>query len=231
MKLLTTSNTKIKKGETYGYVTNGIHLSPSTKSGYNTCRWSSIGCAASCLDTSGLGIMSNVQASRIKKTQFFFRDKVAFMTLLLKEVRAAVKSAEKKGMIPCFRFNLTSDLPWEKIKIEGKSIMEHFPTCQFYDYTKGVDRMSAFLAGEFPPNYHLTFSRSEDNEALVDAVLASGGNVAAVFRGSLPTTWKGKPVVSGDESDLRFLDPKGVIVGLVEKGMAKKDETGFVIEP
>jgi hypothetical protein len=30
---------------------------------------------------------------------------------------------------------------------------------------------------------------------------------------------------------LRFLDPRGVIVGLVEKGMAKKDATGFVLEP
>jgi hypothetical protein len=77
----------------------------------------------------------------------------------------------------------------------------------------------------------LTFSRSESNEALVDAVLASGGNVAVVFRGELPASWKGKRVVSGDESDLRFNDPQNVIVGLVEKGKAKKDATGFVLEP
>jgi len=37
--------------------------------------------------------------------------------------------------------------------------------------------------------------------------------------------------VSGDETDLRFLDKKGVVVGLTEKGLAKKDETGFVVEP
>jgi hypothetical protein len=88
-----------------------------------------------------------------------------------------------------------------------------------------------FLTGELPSNYHLTFSRSESNESLVDAVLASGGNVAVVFRGELPASWKGKRVVSGDESDLRFNDPQNVIVGLVEKGKAKKDSSGFVVEP
>jgi hypothetical protein len=39
------------------------------------------------------------------------------------------------------------------------------------------------------------------------------------------------PVFNGDESDLRFLDPKGVIVGLYAKGKAKKDNTGFVKIP
>ena len=34
----------------------------------------------------------------------------------------------------------------------------------------------------------------------------------------------------GDESDLRFLDKQGVVVGLIEKGLAKKDSTGFVKE-
>jgi hypothetical protein len=38
-------------------------------------------------------------------------------------------------------------------------------------------------------------------------------------------------VINGDETDLRFLDGKQKVVGLVEKGRAKKDESGFVIEP
>ena len=38
-------------------------------------------------------------------------------------------------------------------------------------------------------------------------------------------------VLEFDESDLRFLDPKGVIVGLYAKGRAKKDESGFVKYP
>lgn len=91
--------------------------------------------------------------------------------------------------------------------------------------------MTAFLAGELPANYHLTFSRSETNQKIADSILASGGNVAAVFRKVLPSSFSGVVVVNGDETDLRFLDPKGVIVGLVEKGLAKKDSTGFVLEP
>jgi hypothetical protein len=60
---------------------------------------------------------------------------------------------------------------------------------------------------------------------------ASGGNVAVVFRDHLPDEWLGIEVLDGDENDLRFKDKKGCIVGLVEKGLAKKDETGFVVEP
>jgi hypothetical protein len=47
----------------------------------------------------------------------------------------------------------------------------------------------------------------------------------------MPDTYNGRPVFNGDESDLRFLDPKGVIVGLYAKGKAKKDTTGFVKYP
>ena len=78
-------------------------------------------------------------------------------------------------------------------------------------------------------NYHLTFSRSESNQAHCEIIAKLGGNVACVFRNELPSTWQGKRVINGDESDLRFRDPKGCIVGLVEKGRAKKDETGFVL--
>jgi len=46
----------------------------------------------------------------------------------------------------------------------------------------------------------------------------------------LPKTWQGREVIDGDETDLRFLDGQNKIVGLVEKGLAKKDETGFVLE-
>ena len=104
-----------------------------------------------------------------------------------------------------------------------------FPDCQFYDYTKTPERMTAFLAGEMPENYHLTFSRSENNGAIAESILKSGGSVAMVFRKSLPTQYLGAEVVNGDETDLRFLDGKGKIVGLVEKGKAKKDDSGFVI--
>jgi hypothetical protein len=231
MKLLTTANTKIKKGEKKGFMSFGVHLAPSKLSGYNVCDSASKGCAAACLNLSGMGIYSNVQRARIAKTKLFFKDKPLFMSMLWKEITAGIKKAAKNGMQPCFRLNLTSDLPWEKIKFDGQSVMEAFPNVQFYDYCKSPERMTKFVNGEMPANYHLTFSRSETNGALALAFLKSGGNVAMVFRKSLPATYFGHEVIDGDETDLRFLDGSGKIIGLKEKGLAKKDLTGFVLEP
>ena len=233
MKLLNKGNAKTLKGEVLGYRTFGLHLSPANKSGFNVCQWSSAGCRAACLDTAGRGCMSNVQTSRINKTKRFFKDNFGFMSDLRTEIAKAIISAGKKKMIPCFRLNLTSDIPWENVRKGSKTnIIEEFPNVNFYDYTKGFYRMRAWLDGKMPDNYHLTFSRSEEtSDYKMKTILALGGNVAVVFRGSLPKTYLGYPVVNGDENDLRFKDPKGVIVGLVEKGLAKKDETGFVVEP
>jgi hypothetical protein len=107
-------------------------------------------------------------------------------------------------------------------------IMQEFPEVPFYDYTPNRQRMLDYLAGKLPSNYSLTFSRKEDNETACEEILARGGNIAAVFKES-PTTWKGIPCFNGDESDLRFLDPKNSIVALKAKGKAKKDTSGFVI--
>ncbi len=229
MKLLNSGNSKTRKGEAKGYITYGMHLSPSNKSGFNVCANASEGCKAACLDTAGRGIMANVQTARVKKTLFFFRDRQAFLDMLWKEVESSIKSATRKDMTPCFRLNLTSDLPWHKIKNAGETILEEFDGVQFYDYTPDPKRFSSYVSGELPSNYHLTFSRKEDNELLCDALFESGGNIAAVFRNQLPKSWKGRRVIDGDEDDLRFLDPENVVVGLVEKGLAKKDDTGFVI--
>ena len=231
-KILNTGNTKTAKGEKFGWKTFGIHLAPSKLSGYNVCKWASKGCSMACLNLSGMGTFSNVQEARIKKTKWFFEDKQGFLAKLAKEIQNAIKSSAKKDLFPCFRLNLTSDIPWEKVRYKGKSIIDWFPTVQFYDYTKSVERMSEFLRGGLPKNYHLTLSRSEEsNELELVSVLKSGGNVAIVFRGELPKTWNGFEVINGDESDVRFMDKKGVVVGLIEKGLAKKDETGFVLEP
>ena len=229
--LLTSGNAKILKGEKLGYITKGIHLAPANLSGYETCRWRSKGCTMSCLNTAGRGQMNSIQDSRIAKTKLFFEQRLDFLAKLSKEITSTIKSAKKKEMKAVFRPNLTSDLMWEDIKFEdGETILDKFPETQFYDYTKSFGRMAQFINGELPSNYHLTFSASENNQKLVEMVLQMGGNVAVVFRNQLPKTWKGLEVINGDENDLRFLDKKGVIVGLIEKGMAKKDETGFVQE-
>jgi len=230
MKLLNSGNAKTRKGEKLGWITYGLHLAPFNLSGFQVCKDASDGCAGACLNTSGMGAFSNVQNARIEKTRFFFKERKKFMAQLFKEIESAIKSAKRKGLKPCFRLNLTSDLPWEKIKHEGQSVIEAFPSVQFYDYTKSPERMTEFLNDQMPSNYHLTFSRSETNSELSWNFLPSLGNVAMVFRGALPETFFGFDVIDGDETDLRFLDPDGCIVGLVEKGKAKADESGFVIE-
>lgn len=229
--LLTAGNAKITKGEAFGYITKGIHLAPANLSGYEVCQWRSKGCTMACLNTAGRGQMNSVQDSRIAKTKLFFEQKFDFLAKLSKEITSSIKSASKKGMQAVFRPNLTSDIAWENvINEDGVTIFEKHGSTQFYDYTKSFKRMKAFLNGELPSNYHLTFSCSEHNEKICQVVLSMGGNVAVVFRNQLPDTWHGYEVINGDESDLRFLDKQGVVVGLIEKGLAKKDLTGFVKE-
>jgi len=230
-KILTnpTANSKISKSMKKGFLTYGIHLAPFNLSGFNVCANASAGCASACLNTAGRGRMTNIQKARIAKTKRFFSDKKSFLLQLSKEIKSAIKSADKKQMTACFRLNLTSDLPWEAIKLDGLSLIEMFPDVQFYDYTKSFKRAKKFADGQMPKNYHLTFSRSECNDNLCDILKDLGVNIATVFRNSLPETYKGLPVIDGDETDLRFLDGESKIIGLVEKGLAKKDETGFVI--
>jgi len=129
--------------------------------------------------------------------------------------------------IPTIRLNGTSDIPWEKFKIrDNKNIFELHPTIQFYDYTKNYIRFEK----ELPKNYHLTFSMSEINKAKSLELLGKGHNVAMVFGikdvNQLPTEYLGYKVINGDESDLRFLDDKNVIVGLKYKLMTGKGTSG-----
>ena len=223
MKLLTHANAKIKKGEKHGYMTVGLHLAPHTLSGRNVCPFASAGCAKACLNTSGFGRYKNIQDARIKRTQFFFDNRVEFMAQLESEIAAFVRKAKRKNMIPAVRLNLTSDLPWENY-----GIMEKFPDIQFYDYTKVPSRFIGERRNALPKNYHLTFSRSESNEQTAKLISNLGFNVAVVFE-NLPKKFWGKKVVSGDDTDLRFLDGKNVIVGLTIKGRARHDKSGFVV--
>ena len=219
MKLLTLGNTKTVKGEAMGYQTYIMHLAPSTLSGYNTCPMASEGCASACLNTAGRGRFTAIQEARIRKTKWFFENREDFMYTLVKDIKAAIRKAEREGFIPVFRLNGTSDIRWETVSVlDYRNIMEMFPNVQFYDYTKLPNRR------DIPANYHLTFSRSESNEHLIP----QGMNVAVVFD-SLPDVWMGRKVIDGTETDLRFLDEQNVVVGLLAKGKAKKDTSGFTI--
>lgn len=235
MKLLTKSNLKVMKGEKKGYQTWILHLAPHTLGGINTCPKATPGCIAACLNTAGHGGMfragedvfnttNAVQIARKRKTNYFATDRESFMIDLVDDVQKAINYSTKKGFIPVFRLNGTSDISWEKYLVNGKTVFEHFPTIQFYDYTKVLHRKVSHIA-----NYHLTFSRAESNQKDVDYVLSVGMNVAMVFD-KIPTEYNGMPVFDADDTDLRFLDPANHIVGLKAKGKAKKDQSGFVIK-
>ena len=215
MKLLTTNNAKIIKGRDRGYMVFGMHLLPG-----RVCARATPGCLAACLNTAGQGVYRNVQEARGKKTKFFWTNLSEFLKMLHEEIGKAARRAERKGLVPAFRLNLTSDIPWETLEVP-----QAWPDHIFYDYTKYHDRHP-------PDNYHLTFSRSESLQNHIDAKkwLARGGNVAVVFKGGFPDEYWGHKVVSGDEDDLRFLDPQPCIVGLKAKGRAKIDSTGFVVK-
>ena len=217
------SDAKTVKGEKEGWLTFILYLAPSTVSiphgGRDVCPHASKGCAASCLFTAGRGMFPQVRNARIRKTVRYFQDREAFLLDLHKDIEHAVSYAQKRGMKPCFRLNGTSDINWSRMV----ATYEHL---QFYDYTKNGN----LVLGNDLPNYHLTFSRSEENEAEALLLMAQGHNVAVVFPDkNFPEHWNGVPVINGDVNDLRFLDPKGCVVGLRAKGQAKKDMTGFVV--
>lgn len=231
------ADAKTVKGVKMGFLTGVMYLAPFNLSGYQVCPKASEGCAAACLNTAGKGKMNFVQTSRINKTKWFFEDRESFMATLVKNIQALIRKAKREGLTPVVRLNGTSDLPWEKfpVEVDGvryRSVIDAFPDIQFYDYTKVAGRKRALSL----PNYHLTFSLAEDNDNEAVAAIHEGYNVAVVMNtkrhASKPKTWAGYPVIDGDETDARFLDPEGGhIVALFAKGDATKDDSGFVRDP
>ncbi len=224
MNLLTTKNQKLEKGNELNYMSFGLHLAPSTLSGYNTCPSATPLCAKYCLNTSGHGAYSNVQDARIRKTKYLFENRKGFIDQLKAEITLCKVKAMNLGMVPCFRLNVVSDIPWELDNFG--CIPQSFPDVIFYDYTKIRKRVSQAHRLRIPVNYHLTFSCSETStDSDITELITGNVNVATVFQ-ELPSNYIGFEVVNGDVSDLRFLDKKGVIVGLTPKGRARRAPRG-----
>ena len=224
---LLSTNQKLEKSLELGYLNLGLQLAPAKTSGYQTCPLSTAGCRNACIFTSGFAaIYKRINEARIRKTRLYFENRPEFMRLLHDDIERAKSQAAKMGLKLCLRLNVFSDIPWEE-----SGVMQAHPSVQFMDYTAIAKRFFKQL----PPNYHLTFSRKETagNHDDCKAVLDAGGNIAVAFAtkrtGILPNRYMGKPVINGDLHDLRFLDKKGVIVGLRAKGKGRKDQSGFVV--
>lgn len=238
-KLLTapTENPKTAKSKRVGKVTFILHLAPAKRARrQNVCPDATPACLATCLNLAGRGGVfatgertNRIQEARIRKTRFLFDDPEGFLTQLRKEIRAAIRKGEQDGFVPSFRLNGTSDIAWEEF-----GIPQEFPGIQFYDYTKSAERYSAFLQGNFPENYHLTFSRSEFNEELAECFVRDGGTATVVFEREIPETYRGLPVFNADATDYRPSDPRGVWLGLRFKGRVAKRKravrSGFAVQ-
>jgi hypothetical protein len=232
--LSVSSDAKTTKGETLGFLTGILYLAPANTTKWNVCSMAkTANCDVACLYFAGRGAMNSVQTARINKTTWFFEDRNSFMQQLVVDVTKLIKKASKQSLTPLVRLNGTSDIRWETVgftDVDGTeyvNIFAAFPEVQFYDYTKDANRKG------LPLNYDLTFSYSgvEGFQPFVDIAVAKGMRMAVVFRKEqdIPMTFRGIPVVSGDNSDVRHLDDDGVIVGLYAKGKAKLDATGFVV--
>ncbi len=224
------TNAKTVKGDGSEYLTAIMYLTPWKSAGINVCAMAEQAqCIEGCLNSAGRGQMSSVQLGRARKTQWFASDRAGFMAQLVSDLESFVSYCAKRGIHPCVRLNGTSDIRWELIGVNGfRNVMEAFPMVTFYDYTKIANRRG------LPSNYHLTWSYSEASKAyaIQSAIaVANGLNIAVVFRrkGDIPASFLGLPTIDGDRDDMRFLDPKGVVVALYAKGKAKQDQSGFVV--
>ena len=227
-KLLGSSTYKMEKSQKYKYLSEILHLAPANIGGVNICPNASPECIKLCLNTSGRGQMTSVQKSRLNKKFYFLADRLKFLNHLDREIKLSYARATRKGFKYTVRLNGTSDLPFERYKLEnGLNLMDNNPQVQFIDYTKVTNRLDK--KNKIPKNYSLTYSQAENNLKDVKQVLKTKYNIATVFRKKLPKKWLGRKVINGDISDLRHLeDGKKIIVGLIAKGKAIKNFNGFV---
>ena len=229
-KLLGVSgDAKTVKGEKYGVLTAIFYGSPASSSGVNMCAMAeTASCIDACLNTAGRGAMTGVQMSRLRKTLFMLQFWDDFKAMLLREIEKHAKYCAKHDLKCAVRLNGTTDIRWE-LKIWDDMVRLHNAFgVHFYDYTKIPNRLVPDTS-----IYDLTFSYSgvEKYQRHVDTARAMGMRLAVVFRyrTQIPKSFLGMDVVDGDDSDLRFLEPQGVVSALYAKGKAVHDTSGFVV--
>ena len=223
MKLLDTTggNGKLKKTDksSQEYRLAGLSLLPDDI----LCPYRNIAeCKDPCLESAGMGVFSNVKAGRQRKSDWWHSDRAGFLVQLRKELTNFDKLCKRQGVKAAVRLNVLSDIPWEK-----HGIPQEFPAIFFYDYTKNASRL-----GKTPDNYELMYSYSNapKYQQHVAKALKSNVPMSVVFRGGMPKYFKGRRVIDGDASDLVNVKAGKVIVGLVAKGKAKKDQGNFVVD-
>lgn len=210
-------NKKLEKGD--GIPNYGLELTPSMFASKENLCGGEGKCLLTCLVFSGIGNLTtsgkgvdgsmmrlnNILKKRLRRTFLFLNDR----DFMLRRLEGEIFLLNKTHGGVAIRLNVFSDLDWDSIfpiqRFQEQGVV-------FYNYTKHTDRVGTVAS-------HQTFSASEkDKDEDLVALLQRGFNVAMVFHGTkLPQEWMGFPVVDGDIDDRRYLDPKGVVVGLIQK--------------
>lgn len=232
----TKHSAKMKYSYQNGTETYCLYLAPADMSGYNVCPNSKY-CKALCLNNAGhnkADILSRgnenskINLSRIKKTRLFYENRDLFMRTIIAEIVKAKHHADTNNLHFAIRLNGTSDLSPEQFIYEGENILQIFSDVQFYDYTKVPSRFN--LINKYP-NYDLTFSYNGYNWNTCNNFLQMGGKVAVVFENNLPQFFHGYKVIDANGYDMRFLDPKGTIMGLHYHRTANDYVSGKYVKP
>jgi hypothetical protein len=251
--LSVSSDPKTIKSLIDGVLTGVMYGMPANGSGeWNDCPFASLGCTMACLNTSGHGgigldqdNLNPVQIARLKRSAFFHTRRSEFWTMLIRDIDRLIRKARKLGLMPAVRLNGTTDVKWEStpVVIDGvkiaDNIMQLYPDVIYYDYTAWpyAKRPNESL----PDNYHLTFSRKENNDDQIADNIYHGRNVTVVvdIKSSdkttlIPTTWREIPTHDADRSDFRPNDPTGRVLILRYKSakassLAAALASGFVV--
>jgi hypothetical protein len=227
-----TSNAKLAKThDLHGrdWETLILYMAPAeiAVKGVNLCPASTEGCRRDCLFFQGRArLFKEVNEARIRKARQFITEPFEFFAQLHSEVKRALAAATRKGKRLAIRLNGTTDVDWTPFA-------RLYPEIQFYDYTK-TSRGMSFARGLLPENYHVTFSRSEENRNIALRVLRAGGNVAVVVDKDVAVDFHDSRLIDGDLHDARFLDGRsadGRVVVLRAKGSLKGQgsDTGFCL--
>ena len=229
--LLTIQNPKTLKGaESAGYIVGIVHLAAASLSGANVCTWSVNDCVAGCLTYAGQGGigldasgLNRAQAARIRRTARAMLWGEAFGYDLRQEVTRLQRKANSMDLRVAIRLNGTSDIPWHRRDPDLVAWMRD-NGIQQYEYTKRP------VPDARDHGIDTTYSYPGGKGIAAQRHLDAGNRVAVVFdtpKGhALPTEWQAPwgdtlRVIDGDKSDLRFLEPGGVVVGIRAKGRLK----------
>ncbi|MEO2047203.1 MAG: hypothetical protein ABGX16_11595 [Pirellulales bacterium] len=229
------------------YLIRGLSLAPGKTSGHNVCHYMGA-CFASCIGYfNGWQNMGSTRAAEIARTRYAMEYPQDFRAQLDRELGLLCASANRKDLIPLVRPNVFSDVNFaipdfdNHTPDELSTLITDWQDCQFFDYTKHLDRIRYWLKNGLPSNYHVTLSHSENLPwQTASAWLSRGHNISVVYDalynsrlgryGDLPTSHRyagqWRDVVNGDVHDMRIpqYDGNGNLVGLRFKSNGQSAE-------